>query len=311
MSALTIGTRSSRLALWQAEYVRERITRAGGAADLREITTTGDRVQDVSLSRIGQKSVFTRELDHALLEGTIDCAVHSLKDLPTRLPGGLTIAAVTARRTPWDVLAAGPSFDGGIRDLPDGAVLGTSSLRRKAQLLAWRSDLRIEPIRGNVDTRLEKLVANDWAGLVLAEAGLDRIDRSDAVTERFPSDLMLPAVGQGALGVVCTEENDALRARLCELLEDSETKAATTAERAMLRRLEGGCQIPVGAWGRVEDGTLRLDGCVASLEGDRIVRGSLTGRPEDAEAIGVHLAEYLLGRGGEEILTVVRAQVDL
>lgn len=311
MSALTIGTRSSRLALWQAEYVRERITEGGAEADLREITTTGDRVRDVSLSRIGQKSVFTRELDHALLEGTIDCAVHSLKDLPTRLPGGLTIAAVTARRTPWDVLAAGPAFEEGIRDLPDGAVLGTSSLRRRAQLLAWRSDLHVEPIRGNVDTRLEKLADSDWAGLVLAEAGLDRIGRSDAVTERFPPDLMLPAVGQGALGVVCTEENDALRTRLRELLEEVETKAATTAERAMLRRLEGGCQIPVGAWGRVEEGTLRLDGCVASLEGERTVRGALTGRPDDAEAIGVHLAEYLLGRGGEEILAAVREQVDL
>lgn len=311
-SSLTIGTRSSRLARWQAEYVSDRLQESGRTSELREITTTGDLVRDVALSRIGQKAVFTKELDAALLDGAIDCAVHSLKDLPTRLPDGLLIAAVSPRRTPWDVLSAGPSFSGAIRDLPEGAVLGTSSLRRTAQLLAWRPDLRVESIRGNVDTRLEKLAERDWEGLVLAEAGLRRIERADAVTERFPPDIMLPAVGQGALGVVCREDAEALRAVLVEAIEDPSARFATTAERAMLRRLEGGCQIPVGAWGRMEDdGTLHLDGCVASLDGSDLVRGGLTGRPEDAASIGVHLAEYLLGRGGAEILETVREQVDL
>lgn len=308
---LVIGTRSSTLARWQAEYVRDRLEEAGRPARLEEITTTGDQVQDVPLSRIGQKSVFTKELDLALLDGRIDCAVHSLKDLPTRLPDGLRIAAVGARETPWDVLVAGPSFEGTIRDLPEGAVLATSSLRRQAQLLAWRPDLSIEPVRGNVDTRLEKLRDQGWHGMVLAEAGLRRLGRDEAITQRFPAEIMLPAVGQGALGVATTEENEKLADLLAEVLEDPEQRGATAAERAMLRRLEGGCQVPVGAWGRIDEGTLHLDGCIAALDGSEIVRNALTGEPEDAESIGVHLAEYLLARGGRSILEAVREEVDL
>ncbi len=308
---LTIGTRSSQLALWQARRIKQILGEAGISARLEEITTTGDRELDVPLSKIGDKAVFTKELDLALLDGTIDCAVHSLKDLPTSLPEGLIIAAISARETPWDVFVAGPDFSGGLDDLPQGASIATSALRRRAQLKAWRPDLNVVPIRGNVDTRLEKLADSSWEGMVLAEAGIRRLDREDAIRERFTPDIMLPAVGQGALGVACLEENEQLRESLDELITDETAAAGTRAERAMLHRLEGGCQVPIGAWGRVNaDGKLLLDGCIATLEGDRKLSDAISGQPADAEAIGIHLAEYLLHHGGDDILEDVRSQMD-
>lgn len=307
---LVIGTRSSMLALWQANRVKAYLAEQGIEAELKEITTTGDRELDVPLSKIGDKALFTKELDLALLGGEIHLAVHSLKDLPTVLPEGVQLAAISKRKTPWDVFIAGPSFKGGITDLPDGAVVVTSALRRRAQLKAWRPDLQILPIRGNVDTRLEKLAQSEWQGMVLAEAGIVRLQREEVIRERFTPEVMLPAVGQGALGVVCLEENKQLTQLLKKTIEDASTAAAARAERGMLHRLEGGCQVPVGAWGRMgTDGKLLLDGCIATLDGEKKVKESISGRPEDARQLGTHLAEHLLGQGGDEILQQVRQEV--
>jgi hydroxymethylbilane synthase len=308
---LVIGTRSSQLALWQARRIKSILAEDGTTARLEEITTTGDRELDVPLSKIGDKAVFTKELDLALLNGTIDCAVHSLKDLPTALPEGLVLAAISARETPWDVFIAGPDYSGGLAELPQGATVATSALRRRAQLKAWRPDLNVVPVRGNVDTRLEKLFDSSWEGMVLAEAGIRRLDRVVTGRERVIPEIMLPAVGQGALAVVCPADNEPLRRHLDALITAEATAASTRAERAMLHRLEGGCQVPIGAWGRVDpEGKLLLDGCIATLDGERKVTESISGRIADAEALGVHLAEYLLHTGGDEILDHVRRQMD-
>jgi hydroxymethylbilane synthase len=311
-----LGTRGSKLALWQAHHVADRLRAAGHATEVVTFTTKGDRILDKPLAEIGDKGLFTQELDRALLDGTIHLAVHSLKDLPTTLPPGLMLAAVSEREEPWDAFVAHPDFGGGLADLPEGAILATSSLRRQAQLKAWRPDLRVVPVRGNVPTRIAKLDASGpldgneesrgWHGAILAAAGLVRLDLADRIRERIDPAVMIPAVSQGALGIVCAEADADTADALRTVLADAVTTAATTAERALLRRLEGGCQVPVAAWARIEDGRLYLDGAVASLDGSEHVRGQLDGDPSDAEALGIELAERLLDRGAGAILAAIR-----
>lgn len=306
--ALVLGTRASALALRQARHIKLLLEEVGYVVELLEITTTGDRVLDVPLSEIGDKGLFTKELDLALIDGRIQLAVHSLKDLPTRLPSGVRLAAVTSREDPRDVFVAHPRFDGTIRDLPRGATLATSSLRRTAQIKAWRMDLDVVSVRGNVDTRLNKLDASDWHGLLLASAGLTRLGLDSRVREVIDTDILLPAVGQGALGVVCAEEDDDVAAILQEVLHSPAVGAATAAERSFLRKLEGGCSVPVGAYGRVEDdGRLSVEGCVASLDGGTVFRDTIRGEADRAEHLGLELAERLLEAGAGTILDEIRS----
>lgn len=306
-SSLTLGTRGSKLALWQAHHVQHALQAAGHAVAIQEISTKGDRILDTPLAEIGDKGLFTKELDVALLNGEIQLAVHSLKDLPTQLPPGIALAAVGQRAHPGDALVAHPSFEGALEDLPEGAVLATSSLRRRAQLLAWRSDLTIVPVRGNVPTRIAKLDASDWHGLVLAVAGLERLELTDRIRTIIPYDIVLPAVSQGALGIVCAENDADTRALLRQTLHDEATAAAVLAERALLRRLEGGCQVPIGARGRRKDGALHLDACVAALDGSRLLHAADHAPPDRAEALGTALAERLLDQGADAILQGIRA----
>ncbi len=306
---LRLGTRGSQLALWQAHHVRDALEQRGHAVAIREITTKGDRVQDVPLSEIGDEALFTKELDRALLAEAIDLAVHSLKDLPSRLPGGLALVAVSRRASPFDAFVAHPSFEGALADLPEGAVVATSSLRRKAQLKAWRRDLEVVPVRGNVDSRLEKLDASEWHGMVLAVAGLERMGLGERIREAIAPEVMVPAVGQGALGIVCREDDAATGALLHAAMHHEASAVAARAERGFMKELGGGCQVPTGAWGRFKDGDerLTLDGCVAALDGQRLFRERMTCAPAEAEATGRTLARRLLDRGGAEVLRAIRA----
>ena len=273
---LVLGTRGSQLALWQARHVKKQLEPGGHAVRLREITTTGDRRQDAPVSELNDEAVFTKELDRALLEGTIHLAVHSLKDLPSHVPEGITLAAVSARASPFDAFVAHPSFEGGVADLPEAATLATASLRRRAQLKAWRPDLKVVPVRGNVDTRLEKLARSEWHGMVLAVAGLRRMDLAEHIREEIAPHVMVPAVGQGALGIACASENEPLRATLRRVLHDEQAGTCAAAERAFMKAVGGGCQVPTGAYARFlengEDTRLRLDGCIAGLDGTPLLR---------------------------------------
>ncbi len=306
---LRIGTRASRLALWQAEHVAARLRAAhpGIAVERVEIVTAGDRVLDQALSRIGDKGLFTHELEDALRAGRIDLAVHSLKDLPTTLPADLGLGAVVEREDPRDALVS----RGGRRldELPAGARIGTSSLRRRSQLLAQRPDLVVLDLRGNVPTRLDKLARGEADATVLARAGLLRLGLDGRIAEVLAPDVMLPAVGQGALGVEVRREDERV-ARLLASLDHAATRIATAAERALLARLEGGCQVPVGALGEIAGGRLRLRGLVADVDGSRVVREEIEGAAGDATAaarLGTALAERLLEAGAGPILARIRA----
>lgn len=303
---MRLGTRASQLALWQAEHVAGRLRRAGHDVEIVTFSTRGDRILDKPLAEIGDKGLFTQELDRALLAGEIQLAVHSLKDLPTVLPEGLVLAAVPGREEPWDAFVAHPRFEGHLADLPHGATLGTSSLRRQAQLLAWRPDLRVVSVRGNVPTRIAKLDASDWHGVILATAGLVRLGLDGRIRERVDPGVMLPAVSQGALGIVCAEADTDTRAALSAALSDPAATAATAAERAFLRRLEGGCQIPVGAHATVEGERLHLRGLVASLDGTEVFRSEIDGTAAEAAQLGHALAEHLLADGAEAVLAAIR-----
>lgn len=309
MSApLRIGTRGSALALWQTERVRALLAERGLATERLEIKTTGDVVLDRPLSQIGSKALFTRQLDDAMLEGRIDAAVHSLKDLPTEMPDGLALAAVGLREDPRDALVG----RGPIRwqDIPPDATIATSSLRRRAQLLRARPDLIIDDIRGNVDTRLAKLDRSaTWAAIMLASAGLERLGFGARIGERLPFDLMLPAPGQGALAVT-VRDGDARSAELVRaVVHDPRVSLAVSAERGFLNHLEGGCQVPVAAHAEVDGSRVRLHGRVVSLDGRQMAEGRLAGEATDAAsaaAIGAALAERLLGEGAREILAAIR-----
>ncbi len=305
---IVIGTRGSDLALWQAQWVQHELERRipGLGVELSIVKTTGDRILDSPLSKIGDKGLFTKEIEIALLDRRIDVAVHSLKDLPTLTPDGLAIGAITEREDVRDAFIPHPdkrhsSFAG----LPRGAVVATGSLRRKSQLLNLRPDLSIADIRGNLRTRFSKLAASEWDGMLLASAGVRRLGMESHVGFFFEPDDLLPAVGQGTLGIEIRTGDERI-ASIVETLNHRPTASAALAERALLRRLEGGCQIPIGAYGKTDGRTLRLDGVVSSLDGRTLVRDSISGPESEPDTIGRALAERLLDKGAETILQSIR-----
>ncbi len=299
MTSLRIGSRGSKLALWQAHFIGDEIARLGMTAEIVIIKTSGDRFQQGGVGQIGLKGVFIKELEDALLAHEVDFAVHSMKDVPTEIPAGLAFPAIYCRVDVRDCLVA----RGGMKfaDLPHGARMGTSSLRRQAQLRQLRPDLTVLELRGNVDTRLRKLDEGQYDAIVLAKAGLDRLGWSEKITDIFSAESVLPAVGQGALGIECRAA-DADIMELLAKLDHAETRACVTAERALLAKLEGGCQVPLGAWGRIEAGRLRLDAIVLAADGSEHLRDSASGSPENAEALGRALADKLLAAGAGRLL---------
>lgn len=304
-----IGSRGSDLALWQSRWVKQALETYHPelTVEIKIIHTKGDKILDTALSKIGDKGLFTKALEDRLLDESIDLAVHSLKDLPTILPQGLAISAITKREDPHDVFVSKNNHT--IDILPEGAHVATGSLRRRSQLLNYRPDLNIHDLRGNVPTRIQKLQENNWNGIILARAGLKRLEMLDIVTESIDFSVMLPAVGQGALGLETRERDFQVKAIVAPL-NDADTYAATLAERAFLRKLEGGCQVPIGSYGEVVDGDLQFRGYVGSINGQKAVRGKGHGNPDDAESIGLRLANELLKEGAEEILQGVRAAVE-
>jgi hydroxymethylbilane synthase len=299
MYMLRIGSRGSALALWQARWAAARLGELGHPSEIEIIKTTGDKITDVALSKVGTKGLFTKELEEALLDRRIDLAVHSLKDIPTDLPEGLQLAAVPERADPRDAVVGAP-----LASLSPGARVGTSSLRRAAQLRALRPDLCIEPVRGNVDTRLRKLDERHYDAIVLAAAGLRRLGCENRIAELLPVEAMCPAAGQGALAIETRAGHDPA-VPICALLNHAGTEAAVRAERALLRGLGGGCQVPIGAHAWIADGTLELMSVVLSPDGSRVVRDRAKGAPEDGERIGARLARQLLEAGAAEILQAV------
>ena len=303
-SSLVIGTRGSRLAVWQAEWVQARLKEfaPGLTVTLQRIKTSGDMILDVPLAVIGGKGLFVKEIEEALLRGEIDLAVHSMKDVPTVLPDGLDIVCVPAREDPRDVLVSRDSCS--LDQLPKGSRVGTSSLRRQAQLLHYRLDLRIELLRGNLDTRLRKLHNGEYDAIVLAAAGLSRMGWSNKVTEYLPPEVSLPAIGQGALALEGRCKDRFVQA-LVEKLEHRPTRTAVTAERALLERLEGGCQVPIAAHATVKGDTLIMDGLIASVDGRQLIRDTIQGPASEAQGLGKQLAEKLLAQGGNVILNEI------
>lgn len=306
---IIIGTRDSALALWQTNWVKEQLSKLYPQYKFRviEMKTQGDKILDVALAKIGDKGLFTKELETAMLTGEIDLAVHSMKDMPTQLPEGLVIGAICEREEAGDVLIGRTAKS--LDQLPQGAKVGTSSLRRRAQLLKYRPDLQIEDLRGNLNTRMKKLESQGLDAIVLAAAGVIRMGWSDQISERISMKVSLPAVGQGSVGIEI-RENDEEVANLIKALEHRESALAIIAERAMLRKLEGGCQIPIGALGQVEGDKLKLEGVVASLDGTKVLRTSVEGKVSEAEALGLDLANELLGMGAQEILNSLRTEIE-
>ncbi len=303
LKQLTIGTRGSRLALWQAEWVRSRISERYPECNvsLLIIKTSGDMILDVPLAKVGGKGLFVKEIEEAMLRGEIDIAVHSMKDVPTEFPRGLGLACITAREDPRDALISrGVAF----ADLPQGARIGTSALRRQAQLLSVRPDLEMVEIRGNVESRLRKMESEKLDAVILAAAGLKRLGFDDLVTEYLPPALSLPAIGQGALGLECRLDGTATREAV-SFLNDPATALCVMAERAFLRRCEGGCQVPIAAHAEMPGAELRLAAFIGSVDGGRSVSGVVSGPAENCDALGAELADQLLARGGREILNEV------
>jgi hydroxymethylbilane synthase len=292
---LVIGSRGSQLALWQANYIRERLEARGAECRIEVIKTTGDRILDSALHDIPGKGLFTREIEEALLDKRIDLAVHSLKDLPTELPKGLTVAALPQRADPRDAIIGGK-----LRDIKFGAKVGTSSLRRIAQLRRIRPDLKIEDIRGNVDTRIAKVERGEYDAIVLAAAGLRRLGWGDIISEVFRPDIICPAVGQGALAIETLEEGAGLEASLP--LDDPWTRLPVTAERTMLAELGGGCQVPIGAYGTLENTELFLTGAVFAPDGSEMIRYTATGECTKPAELGRNVAQVLLKRGARALL---------
>jgi hydroxymethylbilane synthase len=299
---LTIGSRGSQLALWQAHWVQGRLEELGQESRIEIIKTTGDKITDVALSQVGSKGLFTKEIEEALLAGTIDLAVHSLKDMPTDLPEGLTLAAIPEREDPRDALVGRA-----LAKLGSGARIGTGSLRRSAQLRSLRPDLKIEDIRGNVDTRLRKLDEGRYDAIVLASAGLRRLGWEYRITETFDPGMMCPAVGQGALAIE-TREGDGAGFQAARQLEHTESRGAVTAERAVLAALGGGCQAPMGAHAFIKENTLFIVALIVSPDGTQVVRKETQGPLSDAAALGDSLGQELLANGGKEILDFVYSE---
>jgi hydroxymethylbilane synthase len=298
---VVIGTRGSPLALKQTLWVKTKLEELCPGLEVGHeiIKTTGDKFQDRPLPEMGGKGLFTKELEDALLDGRADMAVHSMKDLPTELPPGLSLAAVTEREEPWDAMVTLTGLL--IDDLPQNAKVGTSSLRRQAQLLHYRPDFRVFPLRGNLDTRLRKLREQDLDSIVVALAGLKRMGWEAQATQVLTPNISLPSVGQGALGIEIREDDREL-SDLLQKLNHGETGIAVTAEREMLNVLQGGCQVPVGGYARIEGNALVLEGMIASVDGRRLVRDMKEGSASDPAGLGKTLASRLKKMGGEEIL---------
>jgi hydroxymethylbilane synthase len=314
VTRLRIGTRGSRLALWQANYVAELLAKPHGMeTELVTIRTSGDHLQSASNAQFtqamaaqGTKGIFIKEIEDALLAHTIDLAVHSMKDVPTETPTGLAFPAITRREDPRDCLISREART--LKSLPAGARVGTGSLRRQAQLRHHRPDLDVVDLRGNVETRIRKLEAGEFDAIVLAVAGVARLGAKDKVTQILDEDVMLPAVGQGALGIE-TRADDRRIAHLVAGLDDGESRACVTAERALLHALQGGCQVPLGAWGRIRNGELHLEAAVFSAAGSESVRFDEAGSPDEAAAIGVRLAQVLVEAGADRILRLAGRSV--
>jgi hydroxymethylbilane synthase len=301
---IRIGTRASALALWQAEWVKAELEskHPGMRVSLTKIKTTGDKILDVPLAKVGGKGLFVKEIEEAMLRNEIDIAVHSMKDVPTFFPDGLHLGAITKREDPRDALLSRNHVK--FKDLPVGAKVGTSSLRRQAQLMHVRPDFLIEQLRGNVDTRLRKLREGQYDAIILAAAGVRRLGLAENVTEYLETEVSLPAIGQGALGIECRADDRELN-DLIAFFNHADSRVCVTGERALLRRLEGGCQVPIACYGQVRSGGLMLTGLVASVDGKTIIKDVIEGPQGDAERLGVSLAENLLRRGADVILREV------
>ena len=300
MALLRIGSRGSQLALWQANHTAAELRKRGHTVEIEIIKTTGDKIIDVALRQVGTKGMFTKEIEAALAAGDVDLAVHSLKDLPTELPPGFEIAAVTKREDPRDAFVSGDCQS--LSDLPKGARVGTSSLRRQAQLKQLRADVECAPLRGNVDTRLRKLESGDYAAIILAAAGLSRLGFGGRVRHYFETSEMCPAAGQGALAIEIRSNDEQMREAL-SFMDSADDRLATDCERAALRSLGGGCQVPIGAHARVDQGAIHLTAVVADPAGRRLLRESGSG--SNAEQLGRRVGQALLDRGAAEILEQV------
>jgi hydroxymethylbilane synthase len=303
MARLRIGSRGSQLARWQSNHIAALLRARGHGVEIEIIKTTGDNITDVALAKVGTKGMFTKEIEEALAANQVDLAVHSLKDLPTETPSGFEIAAVTKRDDPRDVLCS-PKY-ASIEALPNAARVGTSSLRRQAQLKALRPDLDIHPLRGNVDTRLAKLEAGEYDAVILAAAGLARLGKTALVKQVIPADIVCPAAGQGALAIEARAGDTAVLQALA-FLDDPAARAATACERALLGRLGGGCQVPIGALAEVRNGRLHLQAVVARPDGSEVLRESADG--DDPFQLGESVGDTLLRRGGKAILEAVYRQ---
>ena len=298
---IIIGSRGSQLALWQANWVKSQLENLHGNADIsiRVITTSGDKIKDVPLSKIGGKGLFVKEIEEALLAKEIDLAVHSMKDVPIEIPSQLEISIITKRENPLDALISKNGKK--LADLPQGATIGTSSLRRSSQLLNYRNDFKIHPLRGNVDTRLKKVEEGKYDAILLASAGLNRLGWSNRITEEISHEIIIPAMGQGALGIE-TRLGDTKTYNFISSLNHEQTNYEVSAERALVGKLDGGCQVPIGAYAKIEGNLITLKGLVASLDGKIIYKSEIVGPIDDAINIGQDLGEELLKMGANEIL---------
>lgn len=305
---IIIATRGSMLALWQAEWIKSQLQDIDPDFEisLNKIKTTGDKILDVPLAQVGGKGLFVKEIEEAMLRNEADLAVHSMKDVPTDLPEELHLSTITKREDPRDALFAGKGIKS-FHDLPQGAHVGTSSLRRICQLLNVRPDLKISQLRGNVDTRLRKLAEGEYDAIILATAGVKRLGYADRITEILAPELSLPAIGQGAVGIEC-RVNDEFINNLLSKLDHEETHVCVRAERAFLKKLEGGCQVPIAAYAQLIDGRIVIEGLVGSLDGKTLIKERMEGPPEEAASLGTECAEKLLAKGAKEILDEVYNQ---
>lgn len=302
---LVIGTRGSKLALWQANYVKDLLEEITGKnVELKIIKTTGDKILDVPLAKVGGKGLFTKELEVALLAGEVDLCVHSMKDVPTELPEGCILAGMPQRVDPSDVLVSHKGQT--LETLAEGGRVGTSSLRRIAQVRAARPDVEIVDVRGNLDTRMRKAEEGEVDAVILAAAGIKRLGWESRISSHIPSELMVSAVGQGAIGIEIREDDEYMK-ELCAELSDPDTLTAVTAERVVMNRLDGGCQVPIGAYARLEVDTLVLDAMVGDVDGSTIIRTQVSGPASDPIALGEKAVEELKAQGAVEILSAVRA----
>lgn len=306
LSVIRIATRKSPLALWQAEHVASLLIKAhpGLRTELVAMTTRGDHMLDSPLSKVGGKGLFVKELEQRMLEGDADIAVHSMKDVPVEFPEGLHLAAILKREDPRDALVS--SLYSSFQALPAHAKIGTSSLRRQCQIKALLPDCEILNLRGNVNTRLAKLDAGEYDAIVLASAGLIRLGMQDRISEALPVGISLPAIGQGAIGIECRVDDEPVNA-LLNALHDEDTAVCVRAERAMNRRLEGGCQVPIAGFAELDGDILAMNGLVGSVDGKNVIRGNVSGSRLDAEALGAALAEILLAKGADSILKALYA----